>query len=428
MKIAFITAGAGKMYCGACLHDALLIQGLIDAGHALDVYTMYTPALADFDLSILKTNKIYYSGINAYLSQKFSFFRKIVPGLHGFFGKPSVVNFALNFGVSVRPEELGGLTLSVLRGIEGHQSAELKEVISALRESGKKDLAVITNSMIAGLAPELKKEFKIPVVCQLMGEEVFVKDLPEPFRSGSIKAMREHSKHIDLFISPGETYAGEMALFLEVAREKFRVVPPAVSPELYAGVNRLKEPFTVGYISKMSKGKGLDTLVDAFILLRKKHEVQALLKLGGQILSSQAKSLWEEQQKKLKKEGLWEAVEYRGELDFKSKKELLSAFSVFAVPSMTPESRGTAALEALSAGIPVILPESGIYPELLAKTGGGLLHKPNNAESLALGLKKMAEDPVYADACAAKGREAVKKYYSQKVMTDAAIGAYSSVI
>ena len=330
MRIAFITAGAGKMYCGACLHDALLIQGLVDAGNEVEVYMMYTPAVLDLEDMFLKPKKIFYSGINSYLSQKFDYFRDKIRNIHGLLANPSVVNFALGFGVSVRPEELGAMTLSVLQGTEGRQALELKELVSAVKTGGKKDIVIITNSMLVGMAPELKKELAIPVVCQLMGEEVFIKDLPEAYRTGSIKALRDHAKYVDMFISPGDYYVGEMSLFLAVNKNKFCVVPPAVSPELYSGVSRKKEPCTVGFLSKMSKGKGLDILVDAFILLRKKYGKDARLVLGGQILSKEADSLWSEQQKKLKREGLWKYVEYRGALDFKGKKAFLSDISVFA--------------------------------------------------------------------------------------------------
>jgi hypothetical protein len=40
MKINLIVAGAGEMICGACMHDALLAQGLMNKGHQVEVFTL----------------------------------------------------------------------------------------------------------------------------------------------------------------------------------------------------------------------------------------------------------------------------------------------------------------------------------------------------------------------------------------------------
>jgi hypothetical protein len=47
MRIAYITAGAGHMYCGSCLRDNTLAMALRAAGHDVQLIPTYTPTRTD---------------------------------------------------------------------------------------------------------------------------------------------------------------------------------------------------------------------------------------------------------------------------------------------------------------------------------------------------------------------------------------------
>jgi len=79
-------------------------------------------------------------------------------------------------------------------------------------------------------------------------------------------------------------------------------------------------------------------------------------------------------------------VEFLSDFDLKAKLAFLQTLSVLSVPEKHPVSCGLYVLEALAAGVPVVQPESGVFPELLKMTGGGVLCEPNNAEALAAAL------------------------------------------
>ena len=51
----------------------------------------------------------------------------------------------------------------------------------------------------------------------------------------------------------------------------------------------------------------------------------------------------------------------------------LQSLSVFCLPSRYAEQRAMACLEAMAAGVPVVAPRLGLFPELIGLTGGGLL-------------------------------------------------------
>jgi glycosyltransferase involved in cell wall biosynthesis len=54
-----------------------------------------------------------------------------------------------------------------------------------------------------------------------------------------------------------------------------------------------------------------------------------------------------------------------------------------------------------------VQPQSGVFPELLEITGGGLLFEPGNADALASAMQSLLLDPDYACQIGKKGREAV---------------------
>ena len=107
-------------------------------------------------------------------------------------------------------------------------------------------------------------------------------------------------------------------------------------------------------------------------------------------------------QRTIARAGLSERCEFLGEVELAPKIAFLHGCSAFAVPSRFAESRGIAVMEAMAAGVPVVAPRAGIYPELFELVGGGLLHEPGDAASLAAGLRQVMDDPAGADAMAAQ--------------------------
>ena len=45
MRITYITAGAGGMYCGSCIRDNALATALMARGHEVLLLPIYTPTL-----------------------------------------------------------------------------------------------------------------------------------------------------------------------------------------------------------------------------------------------------------------------------------------------------------------------------------------------------------------------------------------------
>ena len=144
MRIIYIAAGAGGMYCGACARDVTLITRLISRGHDVQVVPLYTPLRLDAGTK-LPTTPIFYGGINVFLQQLFPVFRRVPGFLVRWLDSPSVLRWASKSTVKTRPQDLGAMTVSVLSGHDGHQRKELARLMRYLEGEAKPDLININS-------------------------------------------------------------------------------------------------------------------------------------------------------------------------------------------------------------------------------------------------------------------------------------------
>jgi glycosyltransferase involved in cell wall biosynthesis len=80
---------------------------------------------------------------------------------------------------------------------------------------------------------------------------------------------------------------------------------------------------------------------------------------------------------------------------------------LLCVPSPYEEPKGLYVLEALAAGVPVVAPNHGAFPELHADTGGMLLFRPGDVEHLTAVLADLLGDSIQRRALGQNGQSAV---------------------
>ena len=133
-------------------------------------------------------------------------------------------------------------------------------------------------------------------------------------------------------------------------------------------------PFpTLGYFARMSREKGLEKLVDAFLLLKKRDRVKNLkLRVGGSCGPAD-QVVVTELRKRLEEAGVAGDVDFVPNPSRAAKLDFLRTLSVFSVPATYGEAFGLYLIEALAAGVPVVQPAHSAFPEILQATGGGLL-------------------------------------------------------
>jgi glycosyltransferase involved in cell wall biosynthesis len=428
MKIATITAGAGGMYCGSCLLDNTLAAELLRRGHDVTLIPVYTPTRTD-DRNVSQ-NRVFMGGINVYLQQHVGLFRRTPAILDRFLDLSPVLRLATRWGVRVDPSSLGELTLSMLRGEDGFQRKEIHKLARFLETELEPQIVTLPNSLLIGLAPEIKSRVRAPLLCTLQGEDLFLEGLPADARVEALRLIRSHAGYVDAFVAVSRYCADSMAEYLGIPRAKIRVVPLGIKLE-EAGepAAPARGPFTVGYLARIAPEKGLDRLVEAYGRLQ---ELRAGLPpsrlVAAGYLAPEHRPYLESIRRRAAELRLDGRFEYAGELDRTEKFHFLRTLSVLSVPSPYDEPKGLYLLEAMSCGVPVVQPRRGAFPEIIEATGGGLLVEPDDPDALARAILSLWENPRRRDELARAGRDGVRTHYSAERMADAALSVYESLL
>lgn len=428
MRILAITAGAGTMYCGSCLRDNSLARQLLSQGHDVMLLPVYTPTITDEEN--VSEDRVFLGGISVYLEQHVPFLRRTPAIFDKLWDSPSVIRAVTNRGVSTNAADLAPLTVSTLRGDDGFQAKEIRKLIAWLVTQERFDIVVLPTSLLAGLAPALKRELGAPVVCTLQGEDLFLEGLPEVAREECKALIRSHAPFIDAFVAVSDYYAGFMTSYIGLPAEKMRVIPLGIRAEdFFPRVERPpRAPFTVGYFARVAPEKGLHVLVEAYALMRREHGVDdARLDVGG-YLAPEHRSYLADVEAQIRRHGLEKEYTYHGVLDREQKAAFLQNLDAFSVPSPYVEPKGLYLLEALATGVPVVSPHHGALPEILAKTGGGVTFPPNDVPALAKALATLAGDLDDARRLGEEGAEGVRLHYDARRMAERALVVYGALV
>ena len=401
MTIAYITAGAAGTLCGNCLGDNALALALKRQGHDVLLLPAYTPLLTD-DTDV-SDERVVFSGINLYLQAKYSFFRSSGV-LDRVLDNPRLLRWVSKFGVDTEPAKLGEMTQDMLRGAEGPYHREMQKLVAVL-QAVRPAIVHLTNSMLASTAEPIKQHLGVPVVCSLQGEADFLAGLPEPYREACYGLLRRHAAHIDAFVAPCADQADSMAAQLGIEAAQIETVLPGISLEGFERRRKLRDDrFVVGFLARISEEKGLHLLADAVSHLRRQHPDRTVeLRVAGWRRDSATEYL--------SRTGERFQFEDFGYLSRNAKLDFLHGLDAFSVPTTYRASKGLYVLEAMAAGVPVVQPGIGVFPELLKATGGGLTCEAGDSQDLAAKLGTLMTDSVHANRLGIGGQQAVRERF-----------------
>ena len=424
MNILFITAGAAGMYCGSCLRDNALAAELKSRGHDVLLVPLYTPTLTDEPN--VSEPRVFFGGISVYLQQKARFFRWAPRILDRMLDAPWVIKAASSGSISTDPRSLGELTISMLRGEDGFQRKEFEKLLEWLMSEPPPGVVQLPNALLSSLAPTIRRAFKAPVHCTLQGEDLFLDGLTKAHRAEALQLIQKNADAIDRFTAVSEYYADFMAGYLSIPREKIDVVPLGISLD---GFDRRTDaqpdrPFTVGYLARIAPEKGLFALCEAYVRFRQMPGVAAArLEVAGYLAPDQQNYL-ADAERRLTNAGLTAEFAYRGALDREQKIAFLRGLDVFSVPTVYVEPKGLFLLEAMACGVPVVQPRHGAFPEMIAKTSGGILVEPDDVSGLADGLYRLWKNAELRDQLGRNGFDGVRAHYSVSRSADRMLDVY----
>src|SRR5688572_2306594 len=384
------------MYCGSCLRDNAMATELIARGHDVMLLPVYTPTLTDEPN--VSNDHVALGGISAYLEQYVPIFRKTPRWLDRIWDSKTVLNLATRRSISTNPQMLGEMTVSVLKGEDGFQRKEIDKLIEWLSVQDTPDVINLPYSLLLGMAGPLKRALNVPILCTLQGEDLFLDNLQEPYRSESLKLIRDQIEYVDAFLAVSQYYADFMSGYLGIPREKIRVVPLGINPQGFdLRESKRGAPFTVGFFARIAAEKGLHVLADAYQIMRESGELpEARLEAAG-YMAADAKPYLDGIQKRLREAGLDGEFHYRGVLDRAEKIGFLRKLDVMSVPATYDEPKGVSLLEAMACGVPLVQPRRGSFTEIVENTGGGLLVQPDDPQSLAEGILKIVRNKKLAE-------------------------------
>jgi glycosyltransferase involved in cell wall biosynthesis len=415
MNIVHLTPGAGGMYCGGCFRDNALVRALRQLGHNTLMVPLYLPLnLEESDQS--DGTPIFFSGINVYLEQKSALFRQMPLWLNRILAWPTLLRWGGRLAAKTRPSDVGQLTLSMLAGEAGNQARELAELIAWLKSQGSPDVVCLSNALLVGMARQLKAELKAPVVCTFQGEDGFLDALPAAQRGPAWQILSERAREVDLFLAPSRFFGEVMQSRLELAAERVRVVHNGISLAGFGPSPTAPNPPALGFFARMCREKGLDLVVEAFLILRARNRVPNLRLRAGGSLGPPDGPFVQGLQERLRQHGVLHEVEFCPNLDQAAKQAFYRSLSVLSVPARYQEAFGLYVIEALASGVPVVQPNSAAFPELVKATGGGVLFEPENAQALADAVEPLLLNSNQARALGLAGRRAVEQNFSIELM------------
>jgi glycosyltransferase involved in cell wall biosynthesis len=427
LTVAYLTAGAAGMYCGSCMRDNTLAAALTKLGVDVQLIPTYTPIRTDEEN--VSVDYVLYGGVNVYLQENYGFFRWLPRWLDGVLNNSWLINTFAGRGIEISASRLGALTVSMLKGRHGHQRKEVARLVDWLKVHHRPQLVNLSNMLIAGCVPAIKEALNVPVLVTLQGDDIFWNGLTEPYKSQVFAELRRLVADVDGFLVFSHFYADLMSELLEAPREKFHIVPMGIdlrgfedylAPEV--------RPPTIGYLARLAPEKGLHQLVDAFLLLKQRPEMEAArLRVAGW-LGKDSQRYADEQFARVRDVHGEESLEYLGTVDRAQKVALLRSVDVLSVPTVYRDPKGIFVLEALAAGVPVVQPAHGAFPELLAATGGGKLVTPGDAQQLAAALHALLLDHDTRLQLGAAGRANLHAKFHAQAMAEATLAVYREYV
>ncbi|MGI9064971.1 MAG: glycosyltransferase family 4 protein [Pyrinomonadaceae bacterium] len=165
---------------------------------------------------------------------------------------------------------------------------------------------------------------------------------------------------------------------------------------------------TIGFIGRMSPGKGLPVLADALVKL-KNEDWQVLLIGDG--------SEREQFERRLADHDLLDRAQFTGAISYNLVSRYFDQMDVLVIPTQTTkrvrEQFGRVIVEAMASGVPVIGSTCGAIPEVIGDAG--LVFKEGDADALASALRQTLSDKGLCERMSRAGLARVQQYSWERV-------------
>ncbi len=374
MKVVYLITGSGsEFYCANCYRDMLYLRAIKKVpGISAKAVPLYLPPDKSFNDPGFE-KEVFFGAISMFIRDKVRILKNMSPTWDKMFDSPFLLKLASKMSGSTNTDGLEDMTLNMISGNNSFQEHEVERLLRFISRDGTPDIVHLSNALIMGLAKLIKlKNNNIKIVCSVLNEDDWVDDMKEPYRSRAWELMGQQAGHIDRFITPSHYYKKLFVDKTGVDPEKVDVVPIGFDPGPVEWPEKPTDNPSIGFFSRMNDYNGFDKIVDAFILLKESGEFPDLILRSCGGFTGEDKPFIAKQMKKIKQHGLKDFVEIYDEFTGNGKIDFLKTVDIISVPVNKYDGYGLYILEANSAGIPVVMPYTGAFPEIVTYTGGGI--------------------------------------------------------
>lgn len=393
----------------------MLVRAMRRQGADVTLVPLYTPLLTEEpDQSI---PQVFFGGLSVYLRQVVPLADRLPRFLSRWLDRPALLRALSHRSISTDARRLGALTLSMVRGEHGRQRADVARLVQWLAKQPRPGAINFGNLLIAGCVPTLKRELGVPLIVTLQGDDLFLDQLTPSYQNAVLAELRSIVRDVDGFIVHSQYYATEMARRFEIPPERIHVVPLGIGLDDFNAIAVDREAVnlpTVGFLARICPAKGLHILVEAFIRLRAMPGMSAARLHVAGWLGPDDEDYFRRQQQRLAEAGIADALDFHRAPNRAAKHQFLREIDVLSVPTVYREPKGRYVLESLAAGVPVVQPRHGAFPELLARTGGGELFEPGDAPGLATALFGLLSDAARRQELGRQGRAGVEAHHTDQ--------------
>ena len=193
--------------------------------------------------------------------------------------------------------------------------------------------------------------------------------------------------------------------------EKIAVKGNFVSGGVARGGVEIKKDQIV-YVGRLSKEKGVETLIEALRSLRSLR-----LKIVGDGVDRQ----------ELERLAVGLNIEFVGQRPAAETRRIVAESKALVSPSACWETFGLAAAEAMTVGVPSVVSNVGALPDVVQDGRFGEVFEAGNVEACAAAIQRLLSRPDYDEMCAAARHEAETKY-SEEANYMRLMGIYGEVI
>lgn len=202
---------------------------------------------------------------------------------------------------------------------------------------------------------------------------------------------------------------------IEWGARAFVIPPPWLEGASLGEPRKSADSRTVLFFSRLHPVKRVELLLDAW------PEIQRRLPDAQLVVAGDGEAAYARELRRLA-ERLGAHVRFAGFVEGAEKQALLRDADVFVLPSLH-ENFGIAVLEALAAGLPVVLTPQVQLSEFVREHALGIVTE-ESASALAASVADALEDAVLRKRCRTQGAALVARYFSPIAVGDQLLGMY----